>query len=87
VLTTLRYFRHEYEAHIHEKRCPAGVCKDLIQYRIDAHACTGCMLCLKKCPSGAIRGERKKPHVIDSSRCIKCGVCSEVCRYGAVVVT
>ena len=86
VLTTLRYFRAEYEAHIHEKRCPAGVCKELIRYSIDEKACTGCLLCLKKCPSGAISGERKKPHTIDPSKCIKCGVCSEVCRFEAVVV-
>ncbi len=86
VLTTLRYFRGEYEAHIRDKRCPAGVCKELIRYSIDAEACTGCLLCLKKCPSGAVSGERKKPHAIDSSKCIKCGVCSEVCRFGAVVI-
>lgn len=86
VLTTLRYFRSEYEAHIREKRCPAGVCKELIRYRIDESACTGCMLCLKRCPSGAISGERKKLHVIDATKCIKCGVCVEVCRFDAVVV-
>ncbi len=86
VLTTLRYFRSEYEAHIREKRCPAGVCRELIHYSIDPAACTGCLLCLKKCPSGAITGERKKPHAIDTTKCIKCGVCSEVCRFNAVVV-
>jgi TPP-dependent indolepyruvate ferredoxin oxidoreductase alpha subunit len=86
VLTTLRYFRAEYEAHIREKRCPAGVCRELIRYRIDADACTGCMLCLKRCPAGAVRGERSKPHEIDAAACIKCGVCAEVCRFEAVVI-
>jgi Pyruvate/2-oxoacid:ferredoxin oxidoreductase delta subunit len=86
VLTTLRYFRSEYEAHILEKRCPAGVCKALISYRIDREACTGCMVCAKKCPATAISGERKQPHVIDPAVCIKCGVCFEVCKFDAVVV-
>jgi NADH:ubiquinone oxidoreductase subunit F (NADH-binding)/(2Fe-2S) ferredoxin/Pyruvate/2-oxoacid:ferredoxin oxidoreductase delta subunit len=86
VLSMLRYFRPEYEAHIAEKKCPAGVCKALISYRIDAEACTGCMLCLKRCPVHAITGERKKPHVIDAQACIKCGACDEVCKFDAVVV-
>jgi len=86
VLTTLRYFRSEYEAHIRERRCPAGVCKALIRYSIVESACTGCMLCLKRCPSGAIAGERKKPHTIDPSKCITCGVCFEVCKFDAVAV-
>lgn len=86
VLSTLRYFREEYEAHIAEKRCPAGVCKSLITYTIDADACTGCMRCLKPCPTDAISGERKKPHVIDQDKCIQCGTCMDACRDDAVIV-
>lgn len=86
VLTTIRYFRNEYEAHINEKRCPALVCKSLIQYRIIAGKCKGCQLCLKSCPANAISGERRKPHVIDKGKCVKCGICLEVCpkKFGAV---
>ncbi|MHC1635991.1 MAG: NADH-ubiquinone oxidoreductase-F iron-sulfur binding region domain-containing protein [Candidatus Methanospirareceae archaeon] len=79
VLTTLRYFRDEYEAHIKEKRCPALVCKELVSYYIDPERCNACMLCLKNCPVGAIIGEKKKVHVIDQSKCIKCGTCYDVC--------
>jgi ferredoxin len=79
VLSTLTYFRDEYEAHIKEKRCPAIVCKDLIGFYIIAEKCVGCLLCLKACPSGAIFGELKKLHTIDDSKCIKCGVCFDVC--------
>ncbi len=86
VLSTLRYFREEYEAHIREKRCPAGVCKALITYSIDAEACTGCTLCARKCPQACISGEKKQPHVIDTARCIKCGVCKDVCNFDAVRV-
>jgi len=86
VLTTLRYFRAEYEAHIFDKRCPAGSCKALITYYIDAEACTGCTLCAKKCPTQAISGERKQPHVIDTSACIKCDTCRQVCNFDAVKV-
>jgi NADH:ubiquinone oxidoreductase subunit F (NADH-binding)/(2Fe-2S) ferredoxin len=86
VLTTLRYFRHEYEAHIIEKRCPAGTCKALITYYIDEEACTGCTLCSKKCPVGVISGEKKQPHVIDATECIKCDTCRQVCKFGAVKV-
>ncbi len=84
VLSTLKYFRSEYEAHIKEKRCPAGVCKGLIEYLIDPEKCTGCMLCVKKCPSEAISGEKKEPQTIDPAKCIKCGLCYEVCKFGAV---
>ena len=86
VLTTIRYFRDEYEAHINEKRCPARVCKQLISYRILPAKCTGCRLCFKSCPVDAIAGEPKKPHVIDQSACIRCGVCLERCppKFAAV---
>jgi len=79
VLTTLRYFRQEYEAHIKDKACPALVCKDLIIYYIEPEKCVGCLLCLKSCPTEAITGERKKVHVIDQNLCIKCGACFDVC--------
>jgi NADH-quinone oxidoreductase subunit F len=86
VLSTLRYFRDEYEAHIHEHRCPAAVCKALITYTIDAEACTGCTSCARQCPQEAITGERKEPHVIDQELCIRCGVCLDTCRFDAVIV-
>ncbi len=86
VLTTIKYFRDEYEAHINEKRCPAGKCKALITYYIDAEACTGCTLCAKKCPTDVISGEKKQPHVIDASNCIKCDTCRQVCKFDAVKV-
>jgi len=73
VLSTLRYFRKEYEAHIRDKKCPAGVCKELIQYFNDEEKCTGCLACIKPCPQGAITGELKKLHSLDQSKCIKCG--------------
>ena len=85
VLSTLKYFRDEYIAHIQDKRCPAGVCKELLQYAIDPQKCRGCTLCAKVCPAGAITGTVKEPHVIDPGKCLKCGACMEKCRFGAIV--
>lgn len=84
VLTSIKYFRDEYEVHIREKKCPAGVCKELIEYGIDPEKCNGCTLCARKCPTDAISGEQKQVHTIDTSKCIKCGICYEVCRFDAV---
>ncbi len=84
VLTTLRYFRDEYEAHINEKRCPAGACVELARYVIDAKKCIGCTKCAKVCPVGAISGTVKQPHVIDQDKCIKCGACAEACPVKAI---
>jgi len=86
VLSTIRYFRDEYEAHIRDKRCPAGVCPALIQYTIDPEACIACGKCRKECPTEAITGEKKVPHEIDQAKCIKCGTCKEVCPVDAVKV-
>jgi NADH-quinone oxidoreductase subunit F len=86
VLSTIRYFRDEYEAHIQDTRCPAHVCKSLIQYFIDAEECTGCGRCLRTCPVEAISGAKKEPHLIDQELCIKCGSCHEVCKFDAVIV-
>ena len=84
ILATLKFFRDEYEAHIVDKKCPAGVCKKLLQYSIDADKCKGCTLCSRQCPVGAISGTVKEPHKIDSSKCIKCGACMEKCKFGAI---
>lgn len=86
VLTTIKYFRNEYEAHINDKKCPAKSCPDLLKYTIDADKCRGCTLCAKKCPANAISGEVKSAHKIDRDKCIKCGSCVSVCRFGAVNV-
>ena len=85
VLSTLKYFRDEYEAHVVEKRCPAGVCKNLMHYEIQPDKCKGCTLCARKCPANAITGKVKEPHVIDQSKCIKCGACMEGCKFSAIV--
>ena len=87
VLSTIKYFRDEYDAHIRDRKCPAGVCKELITYAIDPEACTGCRLCAKNCPQECITGERKEVHVIDTARCIKCGVCKDVCTFDAVRIS
>ena len=84
VLSTLRFFRDEYEAHIYDRRCPAGQCRGLLTYTIDTDACTGCTACASKCPAGAIMGEPKKAHYIVDDKCIRCGACFEVCRFGAI---
>ena len=84
VLTTIRYFRDEYEAHIRDKRCPAGVCKALLTYSIDPEKCTGCTVCARNCPVDCISGQRKQTHVIDQEKCIKCGMCYSVCNFDAV---
>lgn len=86
VLTTLLYFRDEYEKHIQDKKCPAGVCKNLFYYEIDPDACTGCQVCMKKCPQEAISGEKKEPHAIDQEKCIKCGICYDACKFDAVAI-
>ena len=85
VLSTLRYFRDEYIAHVVDKKCPAGVCKNLMQYKIVEDKCKGCTLCARKCPVNAISGTVKNPHVIDPAKCIKCGVCISSCKFGAII--
>jgi len=87
VISTLKQFRHEYEAHIYEKKCPAKVCRALINYSISKDACTGCMVCARNCPVNAISGARRQPHVIDPDICIRCGICAQVCNFNAVDVT
>jgi len=86
VLSTIKYFREEYDAHIREHRCPAGVCKALITYSIDPEKCTGCGLCVKVCPTQATSGEKKKPHKIDNEKCTRCGACIESCKFDAITV-
>ncbi|MDP3445038.1 MAG: NADH-ubiquinone oxidoreductase-F iron-sulfur binding region domain-containing protein, partial [Ignavibacteria bacterium] len=86
ILSGLRYFRDEYESHLFERTCEAKVCKELLTYEIEADKCSGCGLCLKKCPSEAIIGEKKQPHQIIQAQCIKCGMCFETCRLEAIAV-
>ena len=86
VASTLKHFRPEFETHITDKRCPAKVCRELIRYEILAEACTGCMVCARNCPTDAISGERRQPHLIDPDMCIRCGICMQVCNFNAVLV-
>jgi NADH-quinone oxidoreductase subunit F len=86
VLTTIRYFRDEYEAHISHKKCPAKVCRPLLTYTVDQEKCTGCLVCLKNCPVQAITGERKKPHFISQELCTKCGVCFSKCKFQSILL-
>lgn len=84
VLTTLKYFREEYEAHIFDKKCPAGACQRLLSYTIDPEKCIGCTKCARNCPVNCIAGKVKEPHVIDQTKCIKCGACMANCPVGAI---
>jgi NADH:ubiquinone oxidoreductase subunit F (NADH-binding)/(2Fe-2S) ferredoxin/Pyruvate/2-oxoacid:ferredoxin oxidoreductase delta subunit len=86
VVSTLKHFRDEYEAHIYEKRCPAKVCKALIRYEVIPDVCTGCMVCARNCPTNAITGERRKPHFIDPDVCVRCGICMQVCNFNAIEI-
>jgi len=85
VLSTLRYFRDEYEAHVREHKCPAHVCKSLMQYMILGEPCVGCTACARVCPTDAIKGKVKETHIIDQDKCIKCGACMEKCKFNAII--
>ena len=84
VLSTIKYFKDEYVAHIRDKKCPAGVCRELIEYTIDSEKCTGCGVCARACSTKAISGEKRQPHMINQGMCIKCGVCFDSCKFGAI---
>jgi NAD-dependent dihydropyrimidine dehydrogenase PreA subunit len=84
VISTMKYFWDEYQAHVVEKRCPAGVCQKLLKYEIDPVKCIGCTACARNCPVSCIAGSAKQPHVIDQTKCIKCGACMTKCRFGAI---
>ncbi|UCG11798.1 MAG: 4Fe-4S binding protein, partial [Deltaproteobacteria bacterium] len=86
VLTTLAYFRDEYIAHIYDKKCTSGVCKELFYYEIDEENCNGCHVCFRKCPEEAISGEKKELHTIDQEKCIKCSICYESCKFDAILI-
>jgi NADH:ubiquinone oxidoreductase subunit F (NADH-binding)/Pyruvate/2-oxoacid:ferredoxin oxidoreductase delta subunit len=86
ILTTLAYFRDEYETHIYDKKCPSGVCKELFYYEIDEENCNGCHVCFRKCPQDAISGEKKELHTIDQELCIKCSICYEACKFDAILI-
>jgi len=87
VLTTIKYFRNEYVAHITHKKCPAKVCRPLLTYTVDPVKCTGCLVCLKNCPADAITGERKLTHFIHQELCTKCGVCYSKCKFDSIILT
>ena len=84
VMSTLKYFEAEYRAHVVDKQCPAGKCRDLLRFTILPDKCIGCTLCARRCPVNCISGERRQRHVIDAARCIKCGECYQACKFGAV---
>ena len=86
VLSTLRWFRHEYDAHIYDRKCPAGACTSLRTFKIDVDKCTGCTICSRKCPTGAIIGSKKTPHFVVEDKCIGCGACAEACKFNAIEV-
>ena len=87
VMSTIRYFRDEYRAHVIDRRCPASVCKALISFSVDKAKCTGCRVCARECPESAISGEKKKLHIIDQAKCIKCGLCRDLCKFDAILVS